>query len=407
MRRRVIGMGTPRIGACLLLLSCATAGPLARGDVLFLAHGGRIEGTLLNRDESPRKTYVVQIDPGGRITLRGDQVARVVVKSQAERSYEAFLPRVPDTAEGHWDVAERCAKAGLEEQRLYHLQQVLRHDPDHEGARRALGYSRIDGRWARQQEWLEKQGYVRHGGTFRLPQEVELQKLAEREEQQLVEWRKKLKLWTNAITSNRGKGAAEAEAFIRAIRDPAAARALAELLGQDRQPRGLRQLYSDVLAQLGGHVAATTLVRIALQDPDASLRDRCLDHLASMKSPLAVPLLCRALQSEQNAIVQRAAAALARIKDPSATLPLIRALITEHKQMVGGGGIQPSFTDQGGGLSVGGGPKIVKQKIRNESVLTALTVMYPGVNFGYDQQRWKNWFVQKSTPASVDLRRSD
>ena len=103
----------------------------------------------------------------------------------------------------------------------------------------------------------------------------------------------------------------------------------------------------------------------------------------------------------------RAAAGLARLSDPSATRPLIDALITEHKEVVGGSGINPSFSNQGGGLSVGGGPKVVKQKKTNEPVLAALTVLNPGVNFGFDQQAWRGWYAQQNTPVSVNLRRNE
>ena len=38
---------------------------------------------------------------------------------------------VPNTVEGHWDMAERCRKAGLKTQRDTHLQKVLELDPNH------------------------------------------------------------------------------------------------------------------------------------------------------------------------------------------------------------------------------------------------------------------------------------
>ena len=116
----------------------------------------------------------------------------------------------------------------------------------------------------------------------------------------------------------------------------------------------------------------------------------------------------RELSDDENLMVRRAATALARMKDPAATLPLIEALITEHKQQVGGGGINPTFSNQGGGgLSMGGRPKIVLRKLKNEPVLTALTLLHPGVNFAYDEERWRAWYVEQTTPKNVNLRRSN
>ena len=174
---------------------------------------------LLNPNESPRETYVVETRCGGRLTLNGEQVEKVVVKSEAERRYEAFLPSVPDTAEGHWDAAQRCEKAGLTEPRNFHLEQVLRHDPDHAEARRALGYSRIEGRWVRQDELMGARGYVRHRGAWRLPQEIVIEQRVERQQEMLVEWRKKLKLWSDWIVKGRGKSE-EGQAAIRAFASP-------------------------------------------------------------------------------------------------------------------------------------------------------------------------------------------
>ncbi|MFV1966527.1 MAG: HEAT repeat domain-containing protein [Pirellulaceae bacterium] len=388
------------------MVVCGLTGPLT-ADLFYLDNGGRIEGVLLNPDESPRKSYHVKMRFGGRVTLAGDQVERVVVTSEARRAYQAFLPKVPDTVAGHWDVAERCRIAGLVEERTHHLEQILRHDPNHEDARHALGYSLVDGKWAKQDEWLVSKGYVPYRGSFRLAQEIELEKHADEQEQKVVAWHKKVKLWESWILKGRGR-AVEAQANLRGIRDGWAAHALAGSLTKDKKlPPLLRQLYVDVLGKIGPSAATTVFVKLALEDSDAAIRDRCLDHLSKWRSPFAVKAFTRGLEHGQNRIVHRAAAALARMQDPSATLSLINALLTEHKQVVGGGsGINPSFSSQGGGgLSAGGGAKVIKRMVKNEPVLTALTRIHNGVNFGFDQAAWKRWYIKKSTPREVRLRR--
>jgi hypothetical protein len=395
-----------RIGGIALAICLSSYGPAVRADYFFLSSGGRIEGRLLNPDESPRKTYELETTFGGRVVLADEQVERVVVKSEAERRYEEFLPSVADTAEGHWDVARRCGEAGLKELREHHLEQVIRHDPEHGEARRALGYSRIDGKWVRQQDWMEKHGYVRHGGGWRLPQEILLEEAADAEEEQRVEWYKKIRMWSGWILRNRGRGA-EGEAGLREIRDPSALAALADQLRDNEHPEPLRMLYVDIIGQLGGPAAEAALTQVALEDADPQIRERCLDHLARWQSRFAVAAFVKTLQHDKNLAVRRAAAGLARLQDPSATLPLIDALITEHKQVVSGPGLSPSFSNQGGGLSVGGGPKVVKHQIKNEEALAALTAMYRGINFQYDKQRWRQWYVQQNIPAPFDLRRGN
>lgn len=393
--------------AWLLMAGLGQAGPCtAWADLFLLNNGGRIEGELLNADESPRTSYQIQTPFGGRLTLETDQVERVEVRSDAEKVYAERVNRVPDTADGHWKAAQWCEQAKLTGEREFHLEQVLRHDPEHEGARRALGYSRLEGRWVRPDDFMGDRGYVRVGGAWRLPQEIALSEAAGKQQQATVEWRKNIKMWSDWIVKGRGRGS-EGEASIRAIRDPAAAPALAELLMDRKQPRPLRRLYFEVLSAVGGNVAEATFARLAIEDPDPLIRDRCLEVLGRWQSKYAVQQFINLLKDPDNPTVNRAGAALAALKDPAATRPLIDALITEHKRLVGGGGINPSFSDQGSGLSMGGKPKIVKEKMRNESVLTALTVIYPGVNFGFNQPEWLRWYAERNTPKSVNLRRSD
>ena len=253
---------------------------------------------------------------------------------------------------------------------------------------------------------MVEQGYIRDRGTWRLPQEIEIARVAEQREDQIVEWRKKLKTWRGWLVKGRDNRHA-GEQQIRAVRDPNAVSALADMLDNDKEHRQLKLLYIDVLGQIGSGEAANALIQHALNDADRQIRDACIDRLDKLKSAAAVQICVDALAHKKNFMVVRAAVALGSFKDPAATLPLINALITEHKEMVGGGGgIRPSFSSNGGGgLSVGGKPKVKKVNRKNEPVLHALSAMHQGVNFGYNQAAWKNWFIKHHTPPPVDLRR--
>jgi len=376
------------------------------GDVFFLANGGRIEADLLNPDQSPRENYLLRTSFGGRLTLAEAQVDRVLIKSDLERSYDARLPNLPDTVDAHWEMAQRCQQAKLVEQHEFHLHQVLRLQPDHEDARHALGFSRLGGRWMRQDEWMESQGYVRYRGGWRLSQEIELQKIDEEHKSKIFSWRKQLRVWRGWIVKGRERSS-RGENEIRLVRDPYAAVALAEMLVNAKEVRALKLLYIEVLGELPSDVAIGALTRHSLNDRDPKVREACLDQLSRIRPFSATATYIVALRNESNFIVQRAAAALAVMNDPVATLPLIDALITEHKQLIGGGGIQPNFSDRGSGLSFGGSPEIKKVKQQNEPVLHTLNALHPGVNFGYSQFDWKNWYIAKHTPPPVTLRRGE
>jgi hypothetical protein len=345
---------------------------------------------------------------GATLTLAQDQVARVVVKSDMQSRYEARLQTLPDTAEAHFDMARRCKLAKMEEQRVFHLEQVLRLDPEHKESRYALGYSQIEGKWMRQDEWMVKQGYVRDRGAWRLPQEMEILKANDATDRITIEWRKKLKTWRSWIIKGRDR-AGEGEREIRGIRDPRAAIALAEQLDYEKEPRQLKLLYVDMLGRLPSAVSIDSLVKHAMDDPDGKVREACLDEVTRVGSQRATESFVRHLKDPERVMVHRAAIGLARLKAKSATLPLIEALVTEHKVLTGSGsgGLSPTFSDQGGGLSAGGGPKIEEKEFSNEPVLHALTSIHRGVNFGFNKTAWKNWYVQNNVPQAVNLRRSE
>jgi hypothetical protein len=397
------------LGVCLTWAAVlTTATPSAWGDVFHLSNGGRIEGKLLNPDQRPRANYVVKSGLGATLTLAQDQVARVVVKSDMQSRYEARLQTLPDTAEAHFDMARRCKLAKMEEQRVFHLEQVLRLDPEHKESRYALGYSQIEGKWMRQDEWMVKQGYVRDRGAWRLPQEMEILKANDATDRITIEWRKKLKTWRSWIIKGRDR-AGEGEREIRGIRDPRAAIALAEQLDYEKEPRQLKLLYVDMLGRLPSAVSIDSLVKHAMDDPDGKVREACLDEVTRVGSQRATESFVRHLKDPERVMVHRAAIGLARLKAKSATLPLIEALVTEHKVLTGSGsgGLSPTFSDQGGGLSAGGGPKIEEKEFSNEPVLHALTSIHRGVNFGFNKTAWKNWYVQNNVPQAVNLRRSE
>jgi hypothetical protein len=382
--------------------------PSVSADDFYLVQGGKIEGVVQNPTQPADGKYVLEIPAGGRLVLAEQQVERVVKKSDLERRYGAMLPSVPDTEAGHLDMAERCRKARLDEQRLFHFEQVIRHNPDHGKARHALGYSLVDDHWVRQDRWMEELGYVRYRGNWRLPQELKLLAAQEKHDEAVISWKKKIKTWRSWIVKRRDN-AGVGEAEIRAIRDPLAASSLATLLDKKKEHRQLRLLYVDVLGQLPSGDAIAAITKHSLQDADPRVRDACVEQLERTKPPMAVSAFIDSLQHEKNVMVNRAAVALARLRQPQATLPLIDALITEHKHLVGqSGGLRPMFSNQGGsGLSAGGKQEIKRIKQRNEPVLHALTALHVGVNFGFNQAAWKTWYISQKTPPPAHLRRGE
>lgn len=394
----------------LIALPIALTAVNARAEVFVLTEGGRIEGDWLNSETDAPSTYEIGISGGGHLTLDADQVERVVVTSKIRRQYEAALPKVPHTAAGHWDMAQRCQEAGLDAEREFHLRQVLELSPDHSDARHALGYSRVQGNWVMPDEWREKQGYIRHQGSWKLPQEIQLASRRDKREEKEIEWRKKLRRWRKSILRGRDSRA-EGLAQMRAIDSPYAIAAVSELLNEESDPVSLKLLYIEILSQFDSSSAVTALLQRVMRDSDLEIRERSIEAIRGHGEEHAVAVLSQALQADENAVVNRAAWALERLGDPAAIPSLIEAVVTTHKTTVypggGPGSINTSMGSGGTGLQMGGKPKVVKRSLRNRAVLSALTSLTKEeTSFGYDQEAWRHWWAQKQVVPRINLRRN-
>jgi hypothetical protein len=402
MNRRILAMLT-MLG---ISLWCADL----QAEVFMLTHGGRIEGEWLNRGEAKPEFYEIEMFTGGRVTVPASLVEEVLVKSEVVQRYEELLPKVPNTIEGHLEMAERCRKAGLKTQRDFHLRKVLELDTNHAEARHGLGFSQIDGEWVKADEWLKNQGFVRYKGGWRLAQEVEIEARNERQVIEEKEWRKRLKVWRSSIVRGRND-AAEALTQLQAIDSSLAIAGLSELLSDPDESNQLKLLYIDVLAKFNSSKAVAALLERVMKDPELEIRERSIDATKKHGSQQAVAVLSRALKDKNNDVVNQAAWALGRLGDPSAVPALIEAVVTKHRFKVqtgsGSGGISGSFSPQGGGgLQAGGGVKIVEKEFQNRQALSALTSLVPaGVNFGYDKSGWKDWYAERQLAPGVNLRR--
>ena len=388
------------------VLMLCTAVQTASAEVFVLSGGGRLTGQLVNPQQSPRQNYVVQVADGAQVVLDAAQVEQVLRPRAEELEYDRIRPTYADTAAAQWELAEWCREHRLAVQREAHLRRVVELDPNQADARHALGYSQIDGKWATRDEIMTQRGYQRYKGRWRLPQEIQLLKEKEKLDDSQQEWFQKVKRWRGWLGTDRNQ---QACANFRAIDDPMAVAALAKGLRDDSAPAA-RLLYIDALARIDTPTAAKTLAIVSLDDPVEEVRLSCLDQLAKKERPQVTGYYVGKLRSKDNQVVNLAALGLGRMKDPSAIRPLIDALVTVHKFKItkpgGDGSMSTTFgSGGGGGLAMGGGPKIIRQHIPNQAVLDALIVL-TGHNFNFDKRAWKYWYAAQKKPAnSLDARR--
>ena len=232
------------------------------GDTIHLRSGGKLEGTLLNAEELPRKTYRIRLDDGGDVTLAVTDVRSVEKLSRKQIQYRKMLKELPDTVEAHMQLYEFCKKQSLNRQRNFHLEQIIRINPDHAEARALLKFKRKpDGTWAKLEDIRKDAGFVRWKGKWITQEEARRAEAAEKREEKQIEWKRNIRRWRGWLgdSRRRSKGAA---AF-RSIEDPLAVAALTELFWEDKNI-AVREMIAEILADIGTSSAAKTLARAAM-----------------------------------------------------------------------------------------------------------------------------------------------
>lgn len=391
----------------LLIILVLCSWPLVvRADIFVLANQGEIRGDLRNRNESPRRTYQIDVAGGGQITLDKDQVLEVRRESPAQLEYERRRTTAADTVDDHWSLSEYCRQNLLLTTREQHLRRILELDSEHEQARRALGYSRFNGQWLTREEERTQKGYVRYKGRWLLPQEVELEESSRKAKDEELAWFRDIKRWRGWLEGDRSEKAMEQ---IQAIKEPTAVKAVKGQLTDEKNPR-LRKLWVETLGQIDSPAARSVLVSLSLFDKDIELRYSAIDELAKTKDHDVVVQYVKALKNTENAIINRAAIGLAAMEDKSAIHPLIDVLVTTHTKTVqeGNGQIGAAFPTGGsggpGGLSVGSRTVTTKQTLRNENVRDAL-VKLTGLNFQFEVDHWKAWHAAQKQDEAINVRR--
>ncbi len=407
-------MKSLNVKCCCVAIGLLGAAPAA-AEVFVLENEGRVSGEWLNKEDKKAEQYIVRTATGGTVKLAKDQVARVYVPSAEELEYEKIRGDFEDTAADQWNLAEWCRQNRLREQRTTHLKRCIELDPDHTGARLALGYTRIDNQWKTQEESFLERGYVRYRGKWMLPQEVELAERIRANKKETGEWFVKIKRWRGWLDDARAE---QAEDELLNITDPNAVPALKQYFESEKDSK-TRLLFADALAKVNTGDSLFVLGDGALYDGDQEVRLTCLDYLKKEPRPDLVKYYASALRNKDNVTVNRAAYCLKELNDDSVVSALIDALVTTHKTKIGsdsGGdqytttfGNSPSggggMSASPGGLGIGGNaPKILVQHLRNIEVLDAL-VSITGANFGYDTQAWKYWLTSQQKAPAANVRR--
>jgi hypothetical protein len=197
-----------RVFSFIIVFLYTFSGSLAsRGDVFILNNGSRITGEITNRNENPRKQYIIKLADDCQITLAAAQVDQVLHIRPEETEYERIRPAYPDTVAAQWSLAEWCRQNKLNPQREMHLKRIIELDTDNNDARRALGYTSADGKWVTQDQLMIDRGYKRYKGRWLTQQEIDKIENENKQEAQQQEWAQTIKRWRSWLGTKRDQQA--------------------------------------------------------------------------------------------------------------------------------------------------------------------------------------------------------
>jgi hypothetical protein len=149
-----------RYAAALILL--AGAAGTARADEIVLRNGARFEGKVKEHGDS-----VTVVMDFGSMTFRKMDVAKIHRGTSALAEFDARIVELKsDDLDGKHQLAIWARQNELHHRSRNLLEDILSRDPDHKGAREALGFRRHKGKWLTEDEIKIEQGFVLYRGDW-------------------------------------------------------------------------------------------------------------------------------------------------------------------------------------------------------------------------------------------------
>ena len=172
-------------------------------DVIFLKNGGRLEGIV--KDEGDKVHITL---PYGTMVIPKTQIQEIVMSITALDQYRQKMALIdPKDPESIYRLAIWCKENRLSNQYRKALEQVLHLNPNHEEARKELGYERHEGRWITHDEAMAIKGYIKYKGEwitqgqYQINLVEELKKAFQEERALRQEMESRLKIMEHQIAS--------------------------------------------------------------------------------------------------------------------------------------------------------------------------------------------------------------
>lgn len=131
-----------------IALVCASA---ALSDVVHLKDGRTVEGTIIEQTD---EKVIVQTKNGTASFARAD-VTKIETKETPDQEFKRRKTEAGKDAQKLFDLYLWCKQKDQDKNATTILREIIKVDPDHENARKLLGYVKHDGKWVTEKE-LEK-----------------------------------------------------------------------------------------------------------------------------------------------------------------------------------------------------------------------------------------------------------
>lgn len=391
-------------------VSTTVAADPAPQTTVVLESGGKLRANVHPATAKEGETVILEA-PGLLIELPKGSVDEAVAPNPLLVEYASRATKTPDAAPEHFALSEWCRENDLDPERTYELQRTIAFDPDHEAARKALGYARTEGKWVHPEQSYLDLGYVRHQGKWYSQGELEKVLADEATEKTRAGYLRSFINWRRQAMRGGPQGT-EAILNFQRVQDPLAVSSIRKML-DDETVEQMQQIFVDMLGRIPGGEANFLLTDVALDDVPGSVSNAAIERLVERQATHVVPSLIPILQNEKSSVpeINRAAIVIGRLQDPRAVPALIDALVVETRQTVttgSPGGVSPTFGSSsngggGGGLSAGSSSRVVKQLVQNGEVLAALNSI-TGQDFRFDEDLWRRWYSDARNLKNVNLR---
>ncbi|NQT51797.1 hypothetical protein HQ576_07100 [bacterium] len=150
----------------LVVVAALCVAAPAVADVVHLKSGGQLEGQVTETPDG----VVVKL-PAGEVRVSRDAVARIERKPSVldEFRKRAAALKADDVA-GHFALAQWAGQQHMKPEAQVLLQRVILLDPNHAGARQALGHRLVDGQWMTEEQQMTARGLVKLDGQWMTPE---------------------------------------------------------------------------------------------------------------------------------------------------------------------------------------------------------------------------------------------